>query len=63
MTGALEAHVVVRQPAQFFLDQREQLAERCLVAAAPLGEQLRDFVWCGIGHRKLCLRDECSLRL
>ena len=50
---ALAAHVVVSQTVQLLLDQRKQLGERRLVTAAPLGEQLRDFVWSGVCQLKI----------
>jgi len=44
---------VVGQTVQLLLDQREQRGERRLVTAAPLGEQLGDFVWSGVCQLKI----------
>ena len=44
VAGALPAHVMVGQPVQFGLHQREQLLKRSLVSAAPVAEQLGDLL-------------------
>src|SRR6266496_2112746 len=44
VAGALPAHVVVSEPVQFGLHQREQLLQRSLVSAAPVAEQLGDLL-------------------
>ena len=46
---ALPAHVMVGEPVQFRLHQREQLLQRPLVSAAPVAEQLGDLLvaWMG----------------
>jgi hypothetical protein len=44
MTSAFPAHVMMRQPMQFGLDQRDQLIERAFVSVPPIGEQLGDFL-------------------
>ena len=36
VTGAVPAHVMVRQPVQFGLHQRDQLPERSFVTASPM---------------------------
>src|SRR5947207_7899644 len=41
----LSPHVLVGQPMQFVIDQRHQLVERRLVAATPILQQLRYFMW------------------
>ena len=42
VAGAFPAHIMMRQPVQFGLHQRDQLLERSLVSAAPVAEQLGD---------------------
>src|SRR5881409_4397254 len=49
--GALPAHVMVGEPMQFGLHQREQLLQRSLVSAAPVAEQLGDLLSRGWGRR------------
>src|SRR6266516_8146411 len=44
VAGALPAHVMVGEPVQFGLYQREQLFQRSLVSAAPVAEQLGDLL-------------------
>src|SRR6266545_7648335 len=44
VAGALPAHIMVREPVQFGLHQREQLLKRSLVSAAPVAEQLGDLL-------------------
>jgi hypothetical protein len=44
MTSAFLAHVMMRKPMQFGLDQRDQPIERAVVPVAPIGEQLGDFL-------------------
>src|SRR6266478_3324707 len=44
VAGALPAHVMVGEPVQFGLHQREQLVQRSLVSAAPVAEQLGDLL-------------------
>src|SRR6266480_4936360 len=44
VAGALPAHVMVGEPMQFGLHQREQLLQRSLVSAAPVAEQLSDLL-------------------
>src|SRR6266545_1227956 len=44
VAGALPAHVMVREPVQFGLHQREQLLQRFVVSAAPVAEQLGDLL-------------------
>src|SRR4029077_3540600 len=39
---ALPAHVMMGEPVQFGLHQREQLLQRSVVSVAPLAEQLGD---------------------
>src|SRR6266496_3834580 len=51
MAGALPAHVMVGEPVQFRLHQREQLLERSLVSAAPVAEELSDLLARGWGRR------------
>src|SRR5437773_5467307 len=50
--GALPAHVLVGEPVQFGLHQREQLLQRSLVSAAPVAEQLGDLLSRGWGRRQ-----------
>jgi hypothetical protein len=51
VAGPLPAHVMVGEPVQFRMHQREQLPKRCLVSAAPLAEQLGDRLSRGWGRR------------
>src|SRR6266513_471315 len=51
VAGALPAHVMVGEPVQFGLHQREQFLQRSLVSAAPVAEQLRDLLSRGWGPR------------
>src|SRR5205823_3508551 len=51
VAGALPAHVMVGEPMQFGLHQREQLLQRSLVSAAPVAEQLGDLLSRGWGRR------------
>jgi hypothetical protein len=51
VAGSLPAHVMVGEPVQFRMHQREQLSQRSLVSAAPLAEQLGDCLLCGSGRR------------
>src|SRR5213592_833105 len=51
VAGALPAHVMVGEPMQFGLHQREQLLQRSLVSAAPVAEQLGDLLSRGCGRR------------
>src|SRR6266478_2651324 len=44
VAGALPAHVMVGEPVQFGLHQREQLLQRSLVSAAPVAEELGDLL-------------------
>ena len=44
VAGTLPAHVMVSEPVQFGLHQREQLLQRSLVSAAPVAEQLGDLL-------------------
>ena len=44
VAGTLPAHVMVGEPVQFGLHQREQLLQRSLVSAAPVAEQLGDLL-------------------
>src|SRR6266404_8109689 len=44
VAGTFPAHVMVGEPAQFGLHQREQLLQRSLVSAAPVSEQLGDLL-------------------
>ena len=45
----LPAHVMVGEPVQFGMHQREQFLQRSLVSAAPLAEQLGDLLVAWIG--------------
>src|SRR6266480_7693544 len=51
MALLLPAHVMVGEPVQFRMHQREQLPQRSLVSAAPLAEQLGDCLLRGSGRR------------
>src|SRR5215831_1959435 len=51
MAGSLPAHVMVGEPVQFRMHQREQLFQRFLVSVAPLAEQLGDRLSRGSGRR------------
>ena len=51
VAGPLPAHVMVGEPVQFRMHQREQLPQRSLVSAAPLAEQLGDYLLRGSGRR------------
>src|SRR6266536_6583039 len=51
VAGALSAHVMVGEPVQFGLHQREQLLQRSLVSDAPVAEQLGDLLSRGCGRR------------
>jgi hypothetical protein len=42
VASSLPAHVMVGEPVQFRMHQREQLSQRFLVSVAPLAEQLGD---------------------
>src|SRR6476620_204198 len=44
VAGALPAHVMMGEPVQFGLHQREQLLQRSLVSAAPVAEELGDLL-------------------
>src|SRR5881409_22674 len=52
VSGALPAHVMVSEPVQFGLHQREQLLQRSLVSAAPVAEQMGDLWSRGWMRRK-----------
>ena len=45
VAGPLVAHEMMRQPAQFLVDERHQLIERRLISASPGEQQLRYFLW------------------
>src|SRR6185312_11245241 len=51
VASTFPAHVMVREPVQFGLHEREQLLKRSLVSAAPLAEQLSDLLSRGRGRR------------
>jgi hypothetical protein len=51
VASAFPAHVMVREPVQFGLHEREQLLKRSLVSAAPVAEQLGDLLSRGRGRR------------
>src|SRR6266513_2807870 len=44
VASALPAHIMVCEPVQFRLHQREQLLQRSLISAAPVAEQLGDLL-------------------
>ena len=44
VADAFAAHVMVRQPVQFGLHQRNELLERALVSASPVAEQHGDLL-------------------
>ena len=60
VAGPLAPHVVMGQAVQLVIDQGHQLVERCLIAIAPINEQLRDFVWRGGCHVRFPLDAEKS---
>src|SRR6266487_6041163 len=51
VAGAFPAHIIMCEPVQFGLYQREQLLQRSLVSAAPVAEQLGDLLSRGWGRR------------
>ena len=60
VAGTLPAHVMVGQPMQFGLHQRDQLLQRSLVSAAPVAEQLGDLSSRGWGRRQYKLLDAAN---
>src|SRR5439155_9000241 len=51
VASALPAHVMMREPVQFGLHQREQLLHRSLICTTPVAEQLGDLLSRGRGRR------------
>ncbi len=50
VSGPFAHHVYVREAVQLVVDQRDKLAQGCLVSAAPILKQLSHFLRSGSRH-------------
>ena len=48
--GALAAHVMMREPAQIFVDQRREFGESGVISLAPITQELPNSLWRGGLH-------------